>query len=109
MAVCQERLRGRVFVAGIIGDGGDPSPVLYPLVVVDHVVTGIGQLNLLGEERDGDPRTMLSEMSPLRGIGGVRGGAYGQFPAEFYMNICGLLVEVAKDAFWLLGALLSMW
>jgi hypothetical protein len=49
---------------------------------------------------------MRLEMTPLSGIGWVRGGAYGQFQAEFYMNMRGLLVEVAKDAFLLVGVLI---
>ena len=88
--------------------GTPPRPRL-PVVILDQVVAGIGQLDLLGAERDGDLRTMLLELTSLSGIGRIRGVADGQLQAEVYLNIRGLLLQVAEDPFFLVRILLSMW
>ncbi len=106
IAARQECLRGAVFVAGIIGDHGDASPAPDPAVVLDHVVAGIGQLDLLGPERHGNFGTMRLEVQALMSIGRRRGGAHGQLQSQLDVDIRGLLVEVAEHAFcvwWILG------
>jgi hypothetical protein len=69
-------LRGEAFTVGIIGVDRDPFPVPYPLVIVDHVVAGIRQLDLLGPKRAGDLGPMLQEATPLSDMGWVGGGTH---------------------------------
>ena len=69
------------------------------MVVLDPVVGGIGQFDLLGPEGDGDLGAMLREVTALMGIGRVGGDAHGQLQSPLDVNIGGRLVQVAEDAF----------
>ena len=93
-----KRLWGEGFVARILGDAGDASPVPDALVVLDHVVARIGQLDLPGQERDGDLGAMRLNVTALIGLGRVRGGAHGSRHPELHSNMGGLLLQVAEDA-----------
>jgi len=95
-------LGGEIFTARIIRDDGDPSPAPDPLVVLHHVVARVGELDLLGPEGDGDLGTMLQEVTALRDMGRVRGGAYGQLQPQLDGKIRGLLLQGAEDPFFLL-------
>src|SRR6516164_5672874 len=72
-----ERLWGEGLVAGIIRDDGDASPPPDTAVVLAYVVARIGELDLLGQARDGDLGAMCLEMAALMDIGRVRGCSHG--------------------------------
>jgi hypothetical protein len=100
-----ERLWGEVLVAGILREEGAASPAPATVVVLDHVVARIGELDLLGQAREGDLGAMRLEVTALMDIGRVRGRSHEELQAELDRNIGGLVLQEAKDAFCVLRVL----
>jgi hypothetical protein len=104
-----KNLWGEVFSTRMIGDDGEPSAVPDPVVVLDRVGASLGELDLAGQEGEGDLGAMLLEVTPLMGIGRVGGMAHGQLQPEFDVDIRGLLLQVAEDKFFLVrGGIVDM-
>ena len=95
----QERLRGEVFAAGMIGDDGDASPAPAPIVVLAHVIASIRHLDLLSPEGEGELGAMRLEVAALRDIGRIRGVAHGQLSPQLNGYIRGFLLPGAEHTF----------
>jgi hypothetical protein len=94
-----ERLWGEVLVAGSIRDEGEASPAPDAVGVPDHGVARIGELDLLGQARDGALGAMRLEVAALMDIGRGRGRAHGELQAERDRNSGSLVLQEAADAF----------
>ena len=101
VASLEQRLWIEVLVSPVVVKDGDAALVVYPAVVGSDIIGGVAEVNLPGCNGHSQSLSVCDERVALIGIGGRGGAAKGQLQAELAVEVGGLKMAVAKDAFFL--------
>ena len=99
VAPLEQRLGVEVLVSPIVGKEGDAALVVQPAVVGGDIISGVAEVNLSGCNGHGQALAVCDAFVALMGIGRVGGVAKRQLQGELAVEIGGLEMAVAKDAF----------
>src|SRR5262249_25438820 len=105
VAPLEQGLGVEVLVSPVVVKDRDAALVVYPAVVGDDIVGSVPEVGLARCNGHGQALAVCDELGPLIGIGRIGGIAEGQFQAELTVEVRGLEMAVAKDAFCLRGVL----